>query len=361
MNASSTAQYVNSKFNVTYIGANGASGDFVTDNFQIGNSALNDLQFGVGDNSTTAQNVWGIGYGNANELVSAAFQYPNTPLQMVKNGLINAPAYSLYLNDLKSRTGSILFGGVDTACYQGELQSVPIIPYNGNYVILQVTLSSINTTTNNILNTTSSTDLPQVTVLDSGASGVLLPLDLAQQIWSTFGVTYSSSNNEATCPCSVANGSGTVDFGFSGIRISVPVSEFVRVFPGNSAPSPGICLFDLQPLLSHGSYAPILLGDPFLRSTYVVYDLGNNEISMAQTVFNARTSNIMEITNGLTGVPNASNVSSVVTTTPTLTGTLGPIGTPTGAAVSGAEVQYIPIPASMLGVLFALSTLFLFL
>jgi len=358
VNASSTSQYVNSKFNVTYIGSNGASGDFVTDNVQIGNSTVNGLQFGVGINSTTQQNVWGIGYGNANELVSAAFQYPNTPLQMVKNGLINTPAYSLYLNDLESRTGSILFGGVDTACYKGELQSVPIIPYKGTYTILQITLDSVNTTTNGNLNTTSTTDLPQVAVLDSGASAVLLPTDIAQQIWVTFGVTYSNADGFASCPCSVANNTGTVDFGFSGIKLSVPVSEFVREFSGNSAPSPGTCLFDLQPLKTAGSYAPIILGDPFLRSAYVVYDLVNNEISLAQTVFNAQSSNIMEIMNGTTGVPGASNATSSVTTVPTPTGSLSPTGTPTGAAVSGAEVRYVSMSASLLGGLVTISALF---
>ncbi|MCJ1319076.1 hypothetical protein MMC15_004409 [Xylographa vitiligo] len=361
VNASSTSQYVNSKFNVTYIGADGASGDFVTDNFQIGNSTVNGLQFGVGNNSTTAQNVWGIGYGNSNELVSAAYQYPNTPLQMVKSGLINAPAYSVYLNDIQSRTGSILFGGVDTACYQGELQSVPIIPYQGNYTILQVTLNSVNTTTNGSLNTTSSTDLPQVAVLDTGASGVLLPTDIAQQIWLTFGVTYSNANGLASCPCSLANSTGTVDFGFSGIKVSVPISEFVRPYRGNTAPSPGSCLFDVQPLLTYGSYAPILLGDPFLRSAYVVYNLGNNEISIAQTVFNAQTSNIMEIMNGTTGVPNASNATNIVTAVPTPTGSLSPTGTPTGGAVSAAEGRRPPIAASLLGGLAAVSALFFYL
>ena len=360
-NASSTSQYVNSKFNVTYIGADGASGDFVTDNFQIGNSTVNGLQFGVGNNSTTAQNVWGIGYGNANELVSAAYQYPNTPLQMVKNGLINAPAYSVYLNDIQSRTGSILFGGVDTACYQGELESVPIIPYNGNYTILQVTLDSVNTTTNGTLNTTSSTDLPQVAVLDTGASGVLLPTNIAQQIWTTFGVTYSNANGLASCPCSLASSTGTVDFGFSGIKVSVPVSEFVRQYRGNTAPSPGTCIFDVQPLLTAGSYSPILLGDPFLRSAYVVYDLGNNEISIAQTVFNAQSSNIMEIMNGTTGVPGASNATSIVTTVPTPTGSLSPTGTPTGGAVSAAEARRAPIVASLLSGLAAISALFVLL
>ncbi|MCJ1287903.1 hypothetical protein MMC26_007255 [Xylographa opegraphella] len=360
-NASSTSQYVNSRFNVTYIDASGASGDFVTDNFQIGNTTVNGLQFGIGNNSTSAQNVWGIGYGPTNENVPAAFVYPNTPLQMVKNGLIKAPAYSVYLNDIKSRTGSILFGGVDTACYQGELQSVPIIPYRGNYTILQVTLDSVNTTTNGNLNTTSSTDLPQVAVLDTGASGVLLPTDIAQQIWTTFGVEYSNANGLASCPCSLANNAGTVDFGFSGIKISVPVAEFVRPYPGNNAPSPGSCLFDVQPLLSYGSFSPILLGDPFLRSAYVVYDLGNNEISIAQTVYNAQSSNIMEIVNGTTGVPGASNATNIVTSVPTPTGSISPTGTPTGGAVSAAEVRRVPNAATVLGGLATVSVLFFLL
>lgn len=40
------------------------------------------------------------------------------------------------------------------------------------------------------------------------------------------------------------------------------------------------------------------LGDTFLRSAYVVYDMTNNEISVAPMNFNAVNSNIVEIGTG---------------------------------------------------------------
>ncbi|MCJ1474517.1 hypothetical protein MMC13_003175 [Lambiella insularis] len=354
-NTSSTARYVNSAFNVTFIGSNGAFGDFFTDAVQVGDTSVSSFQFGAADkNSTTAQNVCGIGYDSiANENLPAADQYLNTAFQMVYNGLIGTPAYSLWLNDLVSSTGSILFGGVDTASYQGQLQSVPIIPYKGKYTILQITLDSVNTTVNNAINTTSSTDLPQAAVLDTGANGIYLPNLLANNIWTTFNASYSNALAQTSISCTVGQTTGSVDFGFSGIKISVPIAELVRPFPGNTAPYSGACLLDVYPLVSNGNFSPILLGDPFLRNAYVVYDLGNNEISMAQTVFNTTSSNVMEITNGTMGVPGAVNASSIATVVPTPPGSFSPTGTPslTGVAASptsGAISEHVPVSSSIL-------------
>lgn len=49
--------------------------------------------------------------------------YPSIPNTMVQQGLINADSYGLYLNDVRSPTGSIVFGGVDIAKYSGNLKT----------------------------------------------------------------------------------------------------------------------------------------------------------------------------------------------------------------------------------------------
>jgi hypothetical protein len=41
-------------------------------------------------------------------------------------GIIARRAYSLYLNDDRTDTGVILFGGIDSTKYTGELVSIPI-------------------------------------------------------------------------------------------------------------------------------------------------------------------------------------------------------------------------------------------
>jgi len=89
-----------------------------------------------------------------------------------------------------------------------------------------------------------------------------------------------------------------------------------------------------------------VLGDTFLRSAYVVYDLSNNEISLAQTNFNATKSNVMEIQSGSAGVPNATGVPNAVSSLavgtggarnggqPNITGTGVAVATQTGAAAA---------------------------
>lgn len=64
--------------------------------------------------------------------------------------------------------------------------------------------------------------------------------------------------------------------------------------------------------ISDAAGSTAVLGDTFLRSAYVVYDLQNNQISLAQTDFNATSSNVVEIT--ASGVPGATMVASPVST-----------------------------------------------
>ena len=82
-----------------------------------------------------------------------------------------------------------------------------------------------------------------------------------------------------------------------------------------------------------GSSTPVL-GDTFLRSAYVVYDLHNNEISLAQTNFNSTGSNIMEITNS--SVPDATGVASAVTSVAAQTGGGRLNGIPSVSSTGGA-------------------------
>jgi hypothetical protein len=51
------------------------------------------------------------------------------------------------------------------------------------------------------------------------------------------------------------------------------------------------CTFGIAPALD----TPIQLGASFMRSAYVVFDIDNNEISLAQTNFDANGTNVLEI------------------------------------------------------------------
>jgi len=143
-------------------------------------------------------------------------------------------------------------------------------------------------------------------LLDSGSSLMYLPNKITNAIYSAIGAQYDRSQGAAFVKCDLADSSSTIDFTFSGATIQVPWNELVLpVGYSNGQPA---CIVGISPSNSDTA----VLGDTFLRSAYVVYDIANNEISLAQTDFNSTTDNIQEITKAST-VPSASSIQSAVT------------------------------------------------
>ena len=319
-NSSSTYQYVNGDFNVSYIDGSRSAGDYATDTVRIGGKSMNALQFGIGYDSNSTEGVLGIGY-TADESQARLKSYANLPQAMVNNGLIQSNAYSLWLNDLNANTGSILFGGVDTAKYIGPLHSVPIQKIYGTYAAFLITLTSMSLSgSKNNKNLT--TDLPTAVFLDSGSSLTYLPNDLTMAIYSALNVQYNPAQTTGLCSCGLASENLTLDFTFTSPTISIPMNELVINVnhftggPGDNSNSQSDrsfgdsqeCAFGVAP--AQGQTA--VLGDTFLRSAYVVYDLANNEISLAQTKFNATASHISQIGIGTASVPDSTPVTNPV-------------------------------------------------
>jgi hypothetical protein len=308
-NSSSTYQYLNSDFNISYVDGSGSAGDYVTDTLRFGGVTLDEQQFGVGYVSSSTEGILGIGYP-INEVATqynGGKPYPNVPWHLVQNEDINTNAYSLWLNDLSASTGSILFGGVNTAKFQGELYTLPIIPENGVYAEFVITLTDIgaNGEKDNIAK---SQEIP--VLLDSGSSLMYLPDTIAQTIFTAVNAQYSEEQGAAFVDCALRYAEGSIDFTFTGPTISVKLDELVIV-AGIDRGEP-VCILGIAPA---GSSTPVL-GDTFLRSAYVVYDLHNNEISLAPTNFNVTNTddNIQEITNSTTNpIPSATLVPNAVT------------------------------------------------
>ncbi|KAL3420227.1 aspartic-type endopeptidase OPSB 2 [Phlyctema vagabunda] len=319
-------------FDITYQDKSGSTGDYMTDNLGVGGVTIRDLQMGIAYNSSIPFGLMGIGYSIN---VAAEEVYPNIIDQMLSQGLINTKAYSLYLDDLESVTGSIIFGGMDTDKYQGSLTAIPIAPYtlrNGSevYVDFTIALTSFSVTFD-VGNTTSLTrsGFAEPVLLDSGTSISYLPEDLAADIYTTLNaVDDTSFSGNVYVDCSLRDEESlTLNYGFGdSATIRVPINELVfnltgpfALYPGTELPplpfsESNACGFGIQV----ASSGPNLLGDTFLRSAYVVYDLTNNEIALAQTNFDSTNSNIVEFTASQTSIPDVSGVASSVSVTPTV-------------------------------------------
>lgn len=334
---------MSSQFNITYADGSGAVGDYATDTLAIGGVTLQNLQFGIGYQSGSQEGILGIGY-TTNEVQVNTYRgqtYPNVPELMVKNGVIQSNAYSLWLDDLEANTGSILFGGVDTDKYHGTLQTLPIqTELGGVYAEFLITLTGVTLSNGGSSVSLNSGDTPVAVLVDSGSSLTYLPDNLVTALYKQVGATYDSQQQTAFVPCSLAHNTSTIDFKFTSPVISVPMSEMV-INPGTGSQTTfrdgtAACIFGVAPA---GQGGISVLGDTWIRSAYVVYDLANNEISLAQTNFNSASSNILEIGTGANSVPQATGVTGAVFATATQTGGHINGGLPSGTGSSSTPTK----------------------
>ncbi|KAK6500245.1 hypothetical protein TWF481_010592 [Arthrobotrys musiformis] len=334
-------------FNISYLDGTYATGDFVTEVFSFGNCTLPNLQMGIGYETDIAAGIMGIGFPSN---TASRVAYPGLVQNLVSNGLINSHAYSLYLNDQESEKGSILFGGIDTKKYLGELIGLPIQLETGMIEATDflVALNSIGFIGDNGTEITVSTRKLGA-VLDSGSSLTYLPNNTVTPIVKKVGGVWDHDLQAYVVPCSLSdnhNNFVTYQFGGSnGPKIKIAMEEltnYVTDIKGHvwtDEDGNPVCTFGIQPQ-PNGFGDTYIFGDTFLRSAYVVYDLDGQKIWMAQTIFNATESNILAIGNSTvtkSGVPNAKGVESQISVTPTATTVVKP--RPTSLATQEATTS----------------------
>lgn len=90
------------QFNISYVDGTGSSGDYFEDTFTIGGGTIKNFEMGLALDTSIGVGIMGIGYNisEANVDTGNGTIYPNLPFAMADAGLINANAYSLWLNDL---------------------------------------------------------------------------------------------------------------------------------------------------------------------------------------------------------------------------------------------------------------------
>lgn len=270
----------------------------------------------------------GIGYkSNEASLETVQTTYPNLPISMQTSGNIKTVAYSLWLNDLDASKGSLLFGAIDTEKYQGNLALLDLLPSNsrtGQITEFNVALTSVSGHSSSGSDSLTSSSFPMNALLDSGTTLSYLPSDITNQIWQEVGAAYVQSLGVAVVPCTFATSSAYFSFGFGGSqgpRINITMDELVLESAGVTLSNgrhkgTSACVFGIQAQpSSDGSPNNALLGDTFLRSAYVVYDLENNQVAIAPTKFNASSSNVVPFPSKGATIPSSTPVPGSNTTT----------------------------------------------
>ena len=202
-------------------------------------------------------------------------------------------------------TGNLLFGGVNKARYSGDLQTVPVLKlYDEFYYSLAIALTDIT-----VKDKSYGTGLPLAVSLDTGSPFIALPKEVVDPIYKAVGAGYTSEGESGYIPCDAVDSDYNVTFSFSGAKVSIPISELVLKNTVGEGTPKGDCIFGI----AYSQPGVNLMGDSFLRGAYVVYDLDNNEISLANANFNGGDDDIYEIGTGSDSVPGAKKISDPVT------------------------------------------------
>lgn len=341
------------KFQIQYADQTGASGRYGIDTVGFANISVTDVQFGIADDSSDV-GVFGIGLvTNQANYASGLSDAPYVPLveHMKQQQLIESRSYSLWLDSSGSNGGSkgeinggsILFGGIDTSKFSGSLFSMPIDkpPSENMPAAFFVTLTGIKLSNNNDITVDVDIPGPFPVLLDSGTTYIYFPETVVQNIQEQFESSFNHDLGLNVLPsCSLRDSDGFVDFSFSNATIKVPVANLVVEAldkEGNPLLDQNmkqVCILAVQPNSKVGGTS--ILGDHFLSSAYVVFNLEQQVIGLAQSATQTSNSNIVPI---ISDIPGATPVDPVILTASITPGYRPPdprFGNDTIVSVTGA-------------------------
>lgn len=320
--ASSTHKsLISGGFEIKYVDESESQGDYITDDVGLsGDNTIKGLQMGMARKSTVGVGIMGIGY---TENEAADVMYPNIIDEMVDQGLIATKAYSLYLDTQDATHGEILFGGLDAKKFIGQLTTLPLqARRNAGIDSFTVAMTGLSIGPKDNPDPLTGSNFAIATLLDSGTTLTYLPDALVANLIKVMGAYDDIEENgsiwvDCSLPETYPDYVLAYQFGGKdGPVINVPLKEVIFDIPDAyqdyfNLPWKTTCYLGIMP---SGGDTHYLLGDSFLRSAYVVYDIDNNELSIANTNFEATEEEIIEITKGST-IPQATGVASQVTVT----------------------------------------------
>lgn len=267
---STTYKKVGDGFSISYSDKTGASGEWGSDLVSIGsNLQLKNLDFGLGTTQTAAQGILGIGL-QALEMGINGKKYDNLPMALKSQGLIDRVSYALFLDGQENTCGTVSFGGFDNTKFDGDLETVPIVPVE-NFIVdgkpskLYVNLDSVKQSGNSF------SDKSYPALLDSGLTLVKFPPAVYQAIVSKYGTKGQATGGLYNIDCAATG--DPLEFKFNNKVILVPFTNFIYKVSDNSC----------QLGIKSNTADLFSLGDEFLRAAYVYYDLEAYTVGIAQS------------------------------------------------------------------------------
>lgn len=250
-------------WNIGYGDGSGASGTVYEDSVTVGGATVTS-QAVEAATSVSAEFSSGAGDG----LLGLGYETGNTcspnQCQTFFGNLMSQTDSPLFTADLQTNGGSYDFGYIDSSKYSGDITYVDVLQENPSYWDFTAGDYSVGSSSGSI----------GYAIMDTGTSLWYLPQQAVSDFYTSFGGTYDSTAGLYVFPCSTTPSDMSVSIG--GTTFTVPGSA-LNFQPADDGS--GNCVGGIQ---YSASLPGSIFGDVFMKNFFVVFDLGNNQVGVAQ-------------------------------------------------------------------------------
>ncbi|XP_070604988.1 gastricsin-like [Erythrolamprus reginae] len=268
---SSTYSSQGQTFGLLY-GSGSLTGVFGYDTVTIQGISITNQQFGLSETEPGSAFL----YSKYDGILGLA--YPSlssggatTVMQgMIQENLLDAPIFSFYLRGQQNSQdgGSLIFGGIDSSLYTGQINWSPVT----EELYWQVAIERF--LVNNEVTSWCSQGCQAI--VDTGTSLLTVPGQFFDSLMQHIGAQQDDSG-EYVVECNNVEYLPIISFAINGVYYPLSPSAYTLPYSGEN------CQIAISStyLPSRNGQPLFILGDVFLRSYYSVYDLGNNRVGFA--------------------------------------------------------------------------------
>ncbi|KAK3066634.1 hypothetical protein LTR53_016936, partial [Teratosphaeriaceae sp. CCFEE 6253] len=261
-----------------------ARGDWLSDSFGIGSLAGQNLSMGFARRMNFFEEQSGL-LGLDPDFRQLT---PGRSILQVmqQQGLIRTRSFSLALGLTLDHVGGVLFGGHDPSKYHGP---ITVLPLQERRFVYAINVSSIALTSpEGPPKTLTSDGYTAWGAMDSGTPSMAFPQGIYTEIAKALG-----PDGDAAIPCDRAKEAGSLQFEFGGqgepSRISMPLTNLMDPLYNISTGAPlmdkhgsAMCKPSVDSMDASDEPGVVDLNVPFMRSAYVVHNLDEMVLGIAQ-------------------------------------------------------------------------------
>ncbi|XP_062282625.1 pepsin A-like [Scomber scombrus] len=248
-----------------YYGTGSMTGILGSDTVEVGGISVANQVFGL--SRTEAQFM---AYMKADGILGLAFQSLASdnvvPVfdNMVSQGLLSQPMFSVHLSGNSEQGSEVVFGGIDPSHFTGQITWIPLT----SATYWQIKMDSVT-----INGQTVACSGGCQAIIDTGTSLIVGPTSDISNMNSWVGAS-TNQYGEATVNCQNIQTMPEVTFTLNGHAFTVPASAYVSQSSYGCRTGFG----------QGGSQQLWILGDVFIREYYAVFDTQNQMVGLAQSV-----------------------------------------------------------------------------